>query len=71
MTNSKAESVDLEKLVKDIPLVSLDVPVPKKPLTKKRIRRIAEPHIPGSPGQRSCLLYFLPRDRPRDLSRRC
>lgn len=47
MKRNKAEYVDLEKLVEDTTLVSLDIPVPQKPLTKKRIRRIAEPHIRG------------------------
>ena len=50
MTISKAKNIDIEKLVEDIPLSSLDVTVPKIPPTKKRayrIRRIAEPHIRG------------------------
>ena len=46
---NEANNIDIEKLVDNIPLVSLDVPVPQKPLTKKRsrIRRIADPHIRG------------------------
>jgi hypothetical protein len=49
MVMSKAKDTTPEKLVEDIPLVSLDIPVPKIPLTKKRsrVRRFAEPHIRG------------------------
>jgi len=48
MTSNKAKDLDIEKLVEDITLVSLDLPLPSRQLTKKRvyrIRRIAEPHI--------------------------
>ena len=45
MTISKGEKAELEMLVEDIPVASLDIDVPKRGLTKKRIRRIAEPHL--------------------------
>jgi ribosomal protein S20 len=47
MVMSKAKDTTPGKLVNNIPLVSLDIPVLQKPSTKKRIRRIAEPHIRG------------------------
>lgn len=45
MITGKAETGDLEKLVEDMPLDSLDIPIPKIPPTKKRIRRIALPRV--------------------------
>ncbi len=41
----KAENQDLKKLVEEIPPASLNVPLPQRRSTKKRVRRIAEPHI--------------------------
>ena len=45
MTTIKANNNELKKLVNDIPLFTPDKQVSKKHSTKKRIRRIAEPHI--------------------------
>jgi hypothetical protein len=42
------EKKGFDKLVKDTPVVTLDVPLPETTPTKKRsyrIRRVAEPHI--------------------------
>lgn len=48
MTEIKAKNEDLEKLVKDMPLASLDMPLSEMNPTKKRaykVRRLAEPHL--------------------------
>lgn len=45
MEIAKAEKENIEKLVEEIPPASLDVPLPQRRSTKKRVRRIAEPHI--------------------------
>ena len=45
MEDNKANIPGAVKLVEDMPLTSLGMPAPKPTLTKKRIRRIAEPHI--------------------------
>lgn len=45
MVNNKADFTELEKLVDNVPLVSYDISVPQRLPTKKRIRRIADPHI--------------------------
>jgi hypothetical protein len=50
---------DIEKLVEDIPIVSLDIPIHKKPPTKKRIRRIAEPHIRGHQVKGRVYYYYV------------
>ena len=57
---NKAKGPDKEKLVQDIPLVSLSVPLPKTPCTKKRIRRIAEPHLEGRK-QKGHVYYYYRR----------
>jgi hypothetical protein len=45
MEDNKATTTDRKILVEDMPLASLGMPVIQKTATKKRIRRIAEPHI--------------------------
>ena len=45
MTMTKAENIELEKLVEDIPPASLDIPIPRTGLTKKRTRKLAAPHL--------------------------
>ena len=45
MTMTKAENIELEKLVEDIPPASLDIPIPRTGLTKKRTRQLAPPRI--------------------------
>ena len=45
MEDSKATILKPIKLVEDAPLVSYEIPVPAATSTKKRIRRIADPHI--------------------------
>jgi hypothetical protein len=58
MTETKAKDSDLEKLVQDTPIVSLDIPVSKTPRTKKRIRRIADPHLEGRKINGSLYYYY-------------
>ena len=57
---NKAKEPDLKKLVQDIPLVSLGVRMLKTPRTKKRIRRIAEPHLEGRK-QKGHIYYYYRR----------
>lgn len=42
---SDSDIEGLEKLVDDIPLVSLDIPLPKRRSTKRQSRKRAEPHL--------------------------
>ena len=68
MTMFEAKDTTLEKLVEDTPLVSLDIPVPKTPLTKKhsRIRRIAYPHIRGHQ-VKGHVYYFYVRGTDKEV----
>ena len=62
MVHGKAKDIDVEKLVNDTPLVSLDIPLPERTLTKKRIyriRRIAEPHIRAHMSKGRPYYYYL------------
>ena len=45
MTDIETEITELEKLVEDIPPVSLDIPIPRAGSTKKRTRKLAAPHL--------------------------
>jgi hypothetical protein len=45
MNITKAKNPDVEKLVENIPGAVLDIPLTEKPSTKKRVRRVVEPHV--------------------------
>jgi hypothetical protein len=66
MENIKANIQDPGNLVEDMPVVSLDIQVPKKNSTKKRIRRIAEPHI-RSHQVNGYLYYYYVRGEDREI----
>jgi len=55
---TKTGKPDIEKLVEEIPLISYDIAVPKTPPTKKRIRRIADPHIRGKKVKGHVYYYY-------------
>lgn len=68
MTNSESERKNLEKLVQDIPVISLDVPVPERPCTKKRAykaRKKAKAHIePRTSNGQTYYWYRRGTDKP-------
>jgi len=59
MIYTDSEIKELEKLVNDIPLISLDVPVPKTRLTKRQPRKRAEAHIRAHTSKGREYYYYI------------